>query len=272
MATPTADSYIVASGTTLVRGGRGGATNALVAIWGQSNAMGDAFRADITASPLSSDSGLATYNSAPFDRVWVWTGSAFDRLNMAANPQGTSGGRFGPEFGLGVRWMRETTSGDLYLVKNAQGSQSITAFAPGAGAMYLAGQPKHAAAEAWLVTNSKAIGARGMVWIQGEADAGQAGGWYSTRLATLVAAWRSDSIIGGSDSVMLWQMHPSSAQYGAGVAADKAAFAAANGPSVTAPVLPYYMKPDNLHLNGRGQVQTGYDCAERILSLPAATV
>ena len=55
-------------------------------------------------------------------------------------------------------------------------------------------------------------------------------------------------------------MHPSTATYGSGVAAAKAAIAAATPARISAIEYPYYMKSgDNTHYNGRGQVQHAYD-------------
>ena len=272
MATPTADTYTAAAGARLVRGGRGGpAVPTLIGLWGQSNALGLAPRTDITAAPLSADAGLAAYNAGTFDRVWIWTGSAFSRLQPSVNGQAQSTAAFGAEFGMAVRWMRETSSGNLYLIKNTRGSTAISAFLPAAADMYPTGKTAHQAAEAWLTSNSVTLGRRGMVWIQGEADLGATSSAYLTSLNTLVGAWTSDAMRGASDKVMLWQMHPSSAAWGSGVQLAKDQYAAANS-FASAPVLPYYMQGDNLHLNGRGYVQTGYDCATEIFSAPRVLV
>ena len=60
------------------------------------------------------------------------------------------------------------------------------------------------------------------------------------------------------------QMASGSAGYGAGVAAAKSAIAASNPSNTLAPSMPLYMKADNMHQNGRGMVQSGYDAFEYI--------
>jgi hypothetical protein len=242
-----------------------------VEIWGQSNAMGQTYGSDISAAPLSGDAGLATYYAGIFSRVYIWTGAAFAQLDPDSNNQ-TGAGLFGPEFGLAVEWMRNTTSGNLYLLKNAAGSQSIDAFESTAGAMYLQGKAEHDEAEAWFVSNGVTISQRGMVWVQGEADMGMTEAWYRARLDALVTAWDADGIAVAPNPILLWQMDPSSASYGAGVYAAKAAAAAASPGHVTAPALPYYMRADNVHLNGRGMVNLGYSCASVICGFPLETI
>jgi hypothetical protein len=294
VATAPSATYLIASGASVnagrFAGGRlaGGLTvddavlsgtmesvavefNAFVGIWGQSNAIGRALRSDISASPLSSDAGLATYDSGTFDRVWIWTGSVFAKLQPSVNNQALTG-QFGPEFGLAVRWMRETSTGDLYILKNGYGGQSIVYFEPTAGTGYLNGETEHVQAEAWLTSNAPAIDQRAMIWIQGESDETQTESWYRTRLNALVSAMVSDGIRGASDKLILAQMHPSTDTYGIGVAAAKAAYVTDNPTFASAPEMPFYMKADNIHTDGRGQVQMGNDYAATLFGFPAVSV
>ena len=62
-------------------------------------------------------------------------------------------------------------------------------------------------------------------------------------------------------------MHPSTATYGAGVAAAKTAVAAANPSNTTAPQMPYLMLGDNIHITARWQVQVGYNAFETMFNV-----
>lgn len=237
-----------------------------VAIWGQSNAVGRADRADIAAAPLSSDAGLAAFDAGTFSRVYIWDGSAYAQLQPSVN-NGSDPGQFGAEFGLAVRWMRETASGNLYIDKRAVGGVSITYFDP-AGGYYIASKSARTSANSWLSTNGVTVADLGMLWIQGETDAAQTQSWYQTRMEALIAARLADGFQGATAKNILVQMVPTSAAYSATVAAAKDAIAAANPTTTTAPAGPPYMKSDNLHQNGRGQVQMGYDAFERFFGAP----
>ena len=243
----------------------------LIQIWGQSNAEGRALRADIDASPLDADPGLETYNAGTFGRVYIWTGSVFALLTPASNNQSSST-EFGAEFGLAVRWMRETTEGDLYIVKNAAGGLSITSFEPTAGSKYLAGQTEKGQFDAWLSSNAVSITQRAMLWWQGEANNTETQSWYQTRLEELYAAWIADDFIDATDLVILMQMPVGTTRYDADIAAAKTAVAALYAPYATAPSAPNHMAADNLHQNARGQVQAGYDAYAYFFDAATITV
>lgn len=230
----------------------------VVSIWGQSNAKGLAARADIAAPPLSSDPGLEAYNQGSFDRVWIWTGAAFAKLTPASNNQ-SSTTEFGPEFGLAVRWMRETQSGNLYLFKNAASGVSITSFEPGVGTIWNRGVSWWSQIQSWLGARDIVPAQKHLVWVQGEADYTQTQAWYQPRLENLMAAWTANGFLTPTSRVVLSQMPPGTSRYGSGVTAAKNAIAAANPGLVNALLLPAYMNADNLHYNGRGQVQHAYD-------------
>lgn len=256
MATPRNNTYSVASGGGVFAGRLG---DARVAIWGQSNAVGRASRAEISQAPLSSDPELATYDAGTFSRVRIWNGSAYVNLQPSVfNGQTVFAGQFGPEFGLAVRWMRETSAGTLFIDKNCDGGISITEFAPPSAAFFASGATESAQGDAWIASNGFSVGRKAMLWVQGEQDAAQSESWYRDRLDAMLAAVRSEGILGASSLVLLAQMPTASAANGAGVAAAKAAHVAANpGNSQTVAMRNYL--GDSVHLDARGQVQLGYD-------------
>lgn len=238
--------------------------NARVTIWGQSNAVGRAARSDISASPLTADPELATYDAGTFSRVYIWNGSAYINLQPSVfNGQTVTAGQFGPEFGLAVRWTRETTEGNLYIDKNADGGLSITEFDPTTGSWYSSGVTEGNQGTAWLLANDVSIQSTSLLWIQGEQDAAQTQSWYQTKLADMISAMRSASIISAESLAVLSQMNPSTSTYGAGVFDAKAAYAAANPGTATTVLMPYY-SDDTIHLNARGQVQHSYDVYKAI--------
>lgn len=236
--------------------------NVRIAICGQSNAIARALRSDIAASPLSADPVLEDYDTGAltFDRVEIWTGSAFAMLQPGVNTQALSD-QFGPEFGLATRWMRETASGTLYLEKTAGSGVSITTFAPPSGSLYASAVAERGQANTWLSGQGVTLAADHFLWIQGESDEAQTQEWYQTRLQDLLDALHANSFLDSPTSrIVLSQMHPSTDTYGAGVAAAKAAIAAATPSRIAAIEFDYYMKSgDNIHYNGRGQVQHAYD-------------
>lgn len=263
MATPRADNYSAASGAT-VAGGRAVALgNVRVAIWGQSNALGRADRTDIAAAPLSSDSGLATYDAGTFDRVYILVGSSYAKLQPSVN-NGCDAGQFGPEFGLAVRWMRETTSGLLFIDKWAASGISIDSnYFKGGIWPFTTAVSNRSGGNTWLSNNGHTINAEKWLWVQGESDSGQTQSWYQTRLEQLMADRITYGFQTASAQSLLVQMASGTAGYGANVAAAKTAVAAADPTHIQTMNAVAYMKVDNLHQNGRGQVQMGYDAFER---------
>ena len=232
--------------------------NVYVGIWGQSNAVGRAKRADIYTSPLSSDPGLATFDGGTFSRVWIWTGSSFAQLQGSNNQSLV--GDFGPEFGLAVRWMRETSSGNLYLQKEAESGVSISYFAPASGTG-IAAFSRTASAVAWLAANGHQLSAKGWLWVQGEADAGVAQATYQAALQEIVDALLAGTQMDVGSISVLTQMRVGASTYAVGVADAKAAIAAAS-PSIIKTISIAY--DDGVHAGGRGQVQLGYDAFEKL--------
>lgn len=236
--------------------------NVRIAVWGQSNALGRADRSEISASPLSSDVGLEAYDAGTFSRVFIWTGSTYAQLQPSSN-NGADAGQFGPEFGIAVRWMRETSDGNLYLEKWAASGTSIDANMFKRGVWpYTTAVANRASGNSWLSSNGITLAREAWLWVQGESDSGQTQGWYQTRLEQLIADRQADGFQSSSAISLLVQMAAGTSGYGAGVAAAKTAIAASSPSTIKAPSAPAYMKPDNLHQNGRGQVQLGYDAFE----------
>lgn len=268
MANPAASYYGCPVGGRITGGRHFIGGNQHVDIGGQSNAVARADRADLSAAPLSSDPDLAAFDVGTFSRVFIWDGSAYSALNAANN--GASSGQFGPEFGLAVRWMRETTSGNLYINKDALGSTSIDYWAQG-GAAYNAIKANRTSADAWLAARSITVNRAGWLWVQGEYDYTQNQAWYESRLSALIAARITDGLMTTNTKRLLAQMVVGSAQYGAGVAAAKASYASANSSNTIAPdMVPTYANymrtDDQVHANGRGQVYLGYRAFEYFFS------
>ncbi|MCL2656829.1 MAG: hypothetical protein FWD62_05295 [Betaproteobacteria bacterium] len=259
--------YTVESGRS-AHGGRffiGG--NRRIQIWGQSNAIGRADISDLSAVPLASDAGLAErvadFTGVGFSRVFIWdtASSAYQPLRAANN--GCADGQFGVEFPLAVRWMRETTSGNLYLHKEGSSGVSISPqFTPNQWP-WTDFRNRHTQGAAAAQAEDSA-----WVWIQGEADMSQSQEWYQPLLQALLDGNAAVGITGAATLRLLMQMAVGSAQYGPGVASAKAAIAAASPSNTRAPSMPLSMKSDNLHQNGRGIMQAGYDIFSAVFSAP----
>lgn len=252
--------------------------NVLLTLAGQSNADGRGLITDISASPLSSDSGLATLAGSAFGRVYIWASSAWSALelgvnNGGVNPAPGSGTQFGPEFGIAVRWMRETDSGNLYIVKNGASGASITGFEPGAGFnQYQILQSAHTSAQAALSSGGVTIAQKCFVWHQGETDASETQAFYETRMQDILDAAYLDSWFASTDRQILFQVGTTSTLYGAGPAAAKASLAAGSPDYIKAPASANYYGADGYHQNARGQVQIGYDAFSLIFDRSTITV
>lgn len=271
MATPTDGSVSVAASTTPIYLGRtadstaiGDVGNMRITIWGQSNAIGRADGADLSASPLSSDAELAQYwsGSLTFSRVYIWTGSAYATLTASNN--GAAAGQFGPEFGLAVRWMRETTTGNLYINKEAGSGVSITYFDI-TNWIYAGMKTRQLAADSWLASHSVTLANTHWLWVQGESDYLQTQTWYAGQLTTLVNGRATDGLHPATGIQVYAKMKVGSATYGAAIDAAKDDVIAVN-PTYRKWLRMDYYRADNIHCNGRGQVQLGYDAFEKIFN------
>jgi hypothetical protein len=240
--------------------------NARIAIWGQSNALGRAEISDISASPLSSDTGLATFIAGTFERVYIWTGSVYAQLQTSNN--WCDANQFGPEFGLAVRWMRETSSGNLYIEKWASSGVSIdNNMFKGGVWPFTSAVSERVTADAWLSTRSITLSHNKWLWEQGETDGmnEQTQSWYQTRLDQLIDDLATYNLVSATDQKLLTQMASGTNWYRTPIVDAKNAVAA------TAPTYIQtfnamgsgYMKADNEHQNGRGIVQLAYDAFER---------
>jgi len=264
MATAVADSYSAASGATLYAGRYPpDPGHSYIVLWGQSNAAGAALRTDIAASPLSADAGLATFDAGTFSRVYIWTGSTFAALQPSSNNGSGSTTVFGPEFGLAVRWQRETTAGNLYLYKLGISGAPISSFDPsewpGSDAFLAAGTT----IPGWFTSNAVTIAQRHWLWVQGESNASDTQSAYQVALQEIVDALYSESVMTTDSRLILAQMKVGSSTYGAGVDAAKAAIAAADPAHIKEVRMDYY-QGDDIHCTGRGQVQLAYDAFERM--------
>lgn len=264
MATAVADTYSAVTGATLYAGRTApDPGDSYIVLWGQSNAAGAALRTDIAASPLSSDAGLAVYDAGTFTRVKIWTGATFAALQPSSNNGSGSTAVFGPEFGLAVRWERETTAGNLYLYKLGISGAPISSFDPsewpGSDAFLAAGTT----IPVWFAANGVSIAQRHWLWVQGESNASDTQSTYQVALQEIVDALYAESVMVTDSRLILAQMKVGSATYGAGVDAAKAAIAAADPAHIKELRMDYY-QGDNTHCNGRGQVQLAYDAFERM--------
>lgn len=235
--------------------------------------MGEALRSGIYASPLTADPELQNYDDGtiPFSRVMFWNGSAYAPLVPGSN-NGTTSTRLGPEFGFAVRWMRETSSGVLYMDKNAVGGTSITAFEPSVGARWSAGLSSKAAQDAWLSANGVSIQPSRTFWLwsQGEADYPENQSWYQPRMQALVDALIVQGILPSRG--VLTDIPVGSSRYNAGISAAKQAVALTTGGNVVKQVEPAYFESDVLHLNARGQIQRSYTAFAFLFDAPTITV
>jgi hypothetical protein len=245
--------------------------NARISFWGQSNAAGAALRsgvADITADTelVDWDDGTLT-----FDRVMFWNGTAYATYVPGSN-HGTDSTLLGPEFGFAVRWMRETTTGVLYMSKNAFGGTSIELFAPPSAARWLDGVDSHTAQNAWLATNGVSIDDEKTFWFwsQGEAEYTQPQSWYQPRLQDLADACVVEGILPYRGVITL--IPDGHSRYGPGMNDAKQAVADGSGGLLEAIMQQLYMEPDNLHFNARGMVQTAFDTYAFCLDAATITV
>lgn len=204
---------------------------------------------------------LATFAANEFDRVYIWSpGSGYVKLKLGVNNQADGGGAFGPEFGLAVRWMRESRSGNLYIDKHFASGKPISWFQYGdASGHFYEATTRNTQQNNWFAARGLAPVHKGDLWVQGEGNASDTQSQYQTALNTLFSDRVTYGLLTATAKRLLPQIPVGTLSYGAGVAAAKDAYAAAN-PS-TARVFPYstHYLSDNNHLDEIGQVQLGYD-------------
>jgi hypothetical protein len=241
-----------------------------ITLWGQSNGWGIGAISEMSAAPLSADAGLAAFAAGTFDRVWMrQTDSGYIKLTPGSQISWlVSAGCIGPEFGIAVRWMRETTVGNLYIDKNAGSGIDIYGFRP-SGSGYISDVGRRTLSNAWLAARGITVTDAGWVWVQGESDYAQTQSYYQTALQEIIDHRTTDGLQNAATKRLLWQMYPTSNKYAQPVFDAKVAIAASSPSNTVAPVMPNHFNADNLHINARGQIQLGYDSFAAIFGFPA---
>lgn len=267
------DLYHIESGSSLYAGipqGLGNIGNRRIAIWGQSNALGRAEQSDLSLPPLDADPELQAYMSGakPFSRVFIQVGANFVPLTNANT--GTIAGQFGPEFGLAVRWTRDTTGGNLYIEKKAFSGQSITYFDP-TGLPFSSWITEHNRGTTWLQTNGITVTGKDWLWVQGETDMNQSTQWYQDRLTALIDARTANGMTTPQTMMVFALMKVGSSQWSANNDAAKQAVAAVD-PAHRKLIRMDHYKADKLHSDGRGQLKLSYDTFSELFGTPKVGV
>lgn len=252
---------------TSMPGGGGGiipSNRYRITIEGQSNAFGVGLTDELDESPIDTD----TYSFLlAQSRVYIWnpTSGDYEKLLVPENNDGSTaaGDAFGPELGISQRWMEETGPNDfLYINKNYCDGCPISSFQSGTSyhTMIMA---RKAAADAWLTAEDLTVVDIGWLWVQGEGDYSQSQAYYEGQLETLAGTRYTDGIITDNTVVVLSKIHPSSDNYGSGVAAAIDSYASTRA-WVRKISYTDNFNPDNVHLNAVGQLQLGYDAFQQI--------
>jgi hypothetical protein len=101
--------------------------HARVMLQGQSNCWGVGRRAEIAAL----GDGLSAFDGRPFERVFIMLDNGtYEALEIGKNNSAVDN-CIGCEFGLAVRWTRETTRGNLYIDKQYLDGMPISYFQDG---------------------------------------------------------------------------------------------------------------------------------------------
>lgn len=253
-----------------------GAIHRRISIQGQSNARGKGARSEIAAL---SDNGLTVFDTGTFARVYIWnpTAGAYQQMKNDTNTDALSG-CIGPEFGLAVRWMRETVRGKLYIDKLQYDGHAIADFQSGSGVVYNQAYgdgtsnywqlsvSHRAAADAWLTNNNIRVSNMGWLWIQGESDNNQTQAYYQGQLATYIANRISAGLQPSNAQNLIVQMYPGTALFAQTIVDAKTAYQAANPATAKLFTMTNHFNADNLHSNAQGQLQMGYDSFELFFS------
>jgi hypothetical protein len=244
-----------------------------IAIWGQSNAGGRALQSSLSSSPLNADPDLAAYAAAPFDRVFIYVSAEGDYqpLEMGVNNGPGATAQFGVEFGLAVRWMRETTTGNLYLEKIVGSGTPIANFDPIDNFTYSGAIDKRAQGDIWLAGQGITITDNHWDWIQGESDSANSEAYYTEALQEIIDARLVDAQESASSRIVLAQMLPGNAGWGPGPFDAKAAIAAASPARIKiVQFIDSFL--DSVHLDATGQLQLAYDTFEQLFDAPFLAV
>lgn len=249
--------------------GVGGPLNCRVMLQGQSNCYGVGAISELALLP---DSELTSLAAAPFERVFIMNaaGTAYEPLQIGVNNQAVTA-KFGPEFGLAVRWTRETSRGNLYIDKQYRDGQAIATFQDGASGGFFTGlKTKRAAMNSWLAARGITVSDVGWLWVQGESDAAQTEAYYLDQLETYVSSMLASAplLLPPNAKRILAQMRVGTTYYSAAIVAAKAAYVAAHQAQGRLVAMSANMNGDNLHLNARGQLQLAYDTYSALFNRP----
>lgn len=248
-----------------------------VIVWleGQSNVYGVGSVADLAVPPINADTFPFT---AVMDRVWTYNPatSTLEKMNVPENSQGYTGsgpaGGFGPELGIGQRWMEETTEGNLIIFKNFVDGGAISQFQKPSG-YYTGLQTMYADMQSEFAANGLNPTSDVFVWGQGEGDNAQTQIYYHDMLEQTVDDRISDGML-SADCLRVITCSTSPVVNQVTVNAAKVQYASEVDGVTTDYPLPdsVYYNTDDIHLNAKGQLQMAYDIAELAFGFPAKNV
>lgn len=247
-----------AAATTLALAGCGRPSSGgadLVVLAGQSNALGYG----LTAADLPADLVEATARSD----VLIWQGDRFAPLTPGTNTGSPRQPRtWGPEVGFARAWREAHPGRRLYLVKHARGSTPLAPAAgpdwsPASGELFAEATAKVEAAKAALVAQGLTPRLTGVLWLQGEADAGDpaTAQAYSGNLTGLIRAMRLD--LSAPQAVVVVAKIPDWGGSAREVRAAQAAVDAADTLTVSVDAQGLPMQGDGLHIAAGGQLRLG---------------
>lgn len=230
----------------------------VVVLAGQSNAVGYGLQAaDLPAGLAAAD-----------PRVRIWDGQRFAPMAPGRNtgtPRQPS--TWGPEVGFAQAWRAAHPDATLHLVKYARGSTALAAgpgrdWSPGSsGELYAEASQAVRAAKAALAREGLEPQVAAILWVQGEADAGdpRAAGAYGRNLTEFLRAVRRDWAQAATP-VVLAKIPRWGGQADA-VRAAQDAVDAADPRTVAVDAAGLPMQPDGLHIAAAGQLQLGHALA-----------
>lgn len=245
--------------------------NHLLNLWGSSHTLGRAEQSDLSAPPLDEDAELPTLMDGTFTNTWIWTGSVFAQLTKSNN--GATAGQFGMEFAAAVRRLREGVSGNIYIIKNAASGAGVDTFVPG-GSQYNSGITEFDQAIAWLASNSVTLNSQHWSWFS-TADTSMSQGDYETKLRDIMAELETDGVRVTGGRSLIFQAPTGSTGDTAAMRAAKTAVATDDPSTIFAIDVSGgvdYLKPDNLHQEGRGQMENGNQLMQYLLGLPSLPI
>jgi hypothetical protein len=185
-------------------------------------------------------------------------------LEMGVN-NGSGATQFGAEFGLAVRWMRETTTGNLYLEKATASGAPISTFDPITYFAYNQHIGRRTVGNSWLSSQGITVADNHWLWVQGESDAANTEAYYTEALQEIITKRLADGQESATSIIVLAQMLEGNGGWGPGPFAAKAAIAAAS-PANTKIIhfTNSFLTPTDVHLDAKGQLQLGYDAFEQM--------